>query len=84
MKTMLKLVTLGAVLASPGAASAGTPIPTASRSYSPGPAPINPQPLPPERPNSIDSSSGRAPSPMYPPGPVRINPQPLPPLPRRS
>ena len=84
MKTILKLVTLGAVLACAGAACAGMPTPTAFRSDALTPAQINPQPLPPlPRPQPhelIGASSGLAPSPQYPPGPVRINPQALPPL----
>ena len=86
MKTILKLVTRGAVLACAGAACAGTPNQTALRSYALAPAQINPQPLPPlpkpqPQPHElIGASSGLAPSPQYPPGPVRTNPQPLPPL----
>ena len=47
MNTMLKLTTLGALLACGGMAGAGNATPAASPTYPPGPARINPQPLPP-------------------------------------
>ena len=47
MKTMLKLVTLGAVLACAGVAGAGNATSAAAPKYPPGPVRINPRPLSP-------------------------------------
>jgi hypothetical protein len=80
MNTMLKLATLGALLACAGIAAAGNAPPVASFEYLPGSARINPQPLPPEQLSSAVGSADRATSFQYPSGQVRINPQPLPPL----
>lgn len=47
MNTMLKLMTLGVLLACAGMAAAGHVTPAPSPQYPPGPVRINPQPLPP-------------------------------------
>ena len=47
MNKMLKLTTLGALLACAGVAGAGNVAPAASLQYPPGPVRINPRPLPP-------------------------------------
>ncbi len=66
MNTMLKITTLGALLACAGIAAAGNATPVGSLEYPHGPVRINPQPLPPL--SSADASADRD-----------INPQPLPP-----
>ena len=58
MTTMLKLTTLGALLACAGAMGAANAKPTASPDYPPGPVRINPQPLPPGCPGCIRSHDG--------------------------
>ena len=58
MKTMLKLTTLGALLACAGVAGAANAKPTASPDYPPGPVRINPQPLPPGCPGCIRRHDG--------------------------
>ena len=47
MSTILKLTTLGVLLACAGMAEAGNVAPAPSPQYPPGPVRINPQPLPP-------------------------------------
>ena len=47
MNTMLKLTTLGVLMACAGVAGAGNMAPAPSPQYPPGPVRINPQPLPP-------------------------------------
>ena len=51
----------------------------ACTSYPTGPVSINPQPLPPQGPDAVDASAGRALLPRYPATLIGINPQPLPP-----
>ena len=58
MTTMLKLTTLGALLACAGVAGAANAKPTASPDYPPGPVRINPQPLPPGCPGCIRRHDG--------------------------
>ena len=53
MNTMLKLTTLGILLACAGTAAAANAAPTTSIAYLQGPIRINPQPLPP-RPSAAD------------------------------
>lgn len=48
MNTMLKLTTLGILLACAGTAATVNAAPTASIAYLQGPIRINPQPLPPQ------------------------------------
>lgn len=56
----------------------------ACTSYPTGPVSINPQPLPPQGPDAVDASAGRALLPRYPATLIGINPQPLPPGDSRS
>jgi hypothetical protein len=83
MNTMLKLATLGALLACAGVAGARDAAPLASVLHAPGPVHINPQPLPPSRHDAPEvgalGDAAHAALLAYRRGPIGINPQPLPP-----